>query len=664
MPRGFGRRSGDGRRAPRQPHRSVEESLLDYIDREKMFILPNTAACYTADDAIRTARLAREVGLSNWVKLEVIGDEKTLFPDNAGLLEATRVLVKEGFVVLPYTNDDMVNARRLIDAGAAAVMPLAAPIGSGLGIQNITNLRIMREMITEVPLIVDAGVGTASDAAMAMEMGADARPDEHGHRGGGRFGKDGDGDETGGRSRPAGFRCRDAWRRSSTRAPAVRWLGWSDEVEAARSPIPRNTLRERLKELDGRGDPETSALGDGRREVFDVVRQEPIGAARDSGQEHGNVRGMSNQMARIGDLQSARVGHDLGRHERDKTGIVVQYSARLRGVGASQAGQKIFLNFLAYGFGQNQPANARRAQRKHRFVQPPHGNDAGGQNIGIEEKPNALSLLQSTLPRSRDAPRSFAPALGYRARKRAHAPPAEFSIRLAGLIWRSSNTDAIASQRQAKTILLRDQHEAFADAKDRNRSAGAQPQVVAILFRNRKLPFFADARIHDVFNWRGRHAQYSSGRNILPCQFPRPAQLPAYRLSHGSMGERVEPRRLSPSGGCSTGTPLRPDTKSAKVSRCARVASASPFIVVQIAPSRNRKYSARSFDQPPGERLCTGIRARAASCHLDCLVPPTTPQCFRAFRASNRAPIPGQRVSRILIVLVAARRLELRTYGL
>jgi thiazole synthase len=150
-----------------------KESLLDYIDRSKFFILPNTAGCYTADDAVRTARLAREVGLSNWVKLEVIGDEKTLFPDNAGLLEATRVLVKEGFVVLPYTNDDVVNARRLVEAGAAAVMPLAAPIGSGLGIQNATNLRILREMITEVPLIVDAGVGTASDATVAMELGAD-----------------------------------------------------------------------------------------------------------------------------------------------------------------------------------------------------------------------------------------------------------------------------------------------------------------------------------------------------------------------------------------------------------------------------------------------------------------------------------------------------------
>lgn len=150
-----------------------QESLLDYIDTAKYFLLPNTAACFTADEAIRTARLGREAGMSNWVKLEVIGDERTLFPDNAGLIEATRVLAKEGFVVLPYTNDDLVNARRLIDAGAAAVMPLGAPIGSGLGIQNLTNLRILREMITEVPLIVDAGVGTASDAAIALELGFD-----------------------------------------------------------------------------------------------------------------------------------------------------------------------------------------------------------------------------------------------------------------------------------------------------------------------------------------------------------------------------------------------------------------------------------------------------------------------------------------------------------
>jgi thiazole synthase len=151
-----------------------KESLLDYIDRKKFFILPNTAGCYTGDEAIRTARLAREVGLSNWIKLEVIGDEKTLFPDNFELVRATGTLVKEGFVVLPYTNDDLISARRLIDAGAAAVMPLGAPIGSGLGIQNPANIRILREMITSVPLILDAGVGTASDATIAMELGADA----------------------------------------------------------------------------------------------------------------------------------------------------------------------------------------------------------------------------------------------------------------------------------------------------------------------------------------------------------------------------------------------------------------------------------------------------------------------------------------------------------
>jgi thiazole synthase len=151
----------------------TKESLLDYIDREKVFVLPNTAGCYSADEAVRTARLAREVGLSEWVKLEVIGDEKTLFPDTEQLIEATRTLVKEGFVVLPYTNDDLIAARKLVDAGAAAVMPLGAPIGSGMGIQNLANLRILRERITEVPLIVDAGVGTASDAAIAMELGAD-----------------------------------------------------------------------------------------------------------------------------------------------------------------------------------------------------------------------------------------------------------------------------------------------------------------------------------------------------------------------------------------------------------------------------------------------------------------------------------------------------------
>jgi thiazole synthase len=147
-------------------------SLLDHIPRH-MFVLPNTAACYTVDDAVRTARLGREAGLSNWVKLEVIGDERTLFPDTEALLAATRILVKEGFVVLPYTNDDPIVCRKLEEAGAAAVMPLGAPIGSGLGIQNPNNIRIIKETV-RVPVIVDAGVGTASDAAVAMELGADA----------------------------------------------------------------------------------------------------------------------------------------------------------------------------------------------------------------------------------------------------------------------------------------------------------------------------------------------------------------------------------------------------------------------------------------------------------------------------------------------------------
>jgi thiazole synthase len=150
-----------------------QPSLLDFIDLKKFAILPNTAACYTAEEAVRTARLAREVGLSDWVKVEVIGDQKTLFPDNEATLEATKILVKDGFTVLPYFSDDLIMAKKLIDAGAAAVMPLAAPIGSGLGIQNPNNLRIMREQITEVPIIVDAGVGTASDACFAMELGID-----------------------------------------------------------------------------------------------------------------------------------------------------------------------------------------------------------------------------------------------------------------------------------------------------------------------------------------------------------------------------------------------------------------------------------------------------------------------------------------------------------
>jgi thiazole synthase len=149
-----------------------KESVLDFIDRERFAILPNTAGCYTAEDAVRAARLGREAGLSEWVKLEVIGDEKTLYPDTAELVEATKILVSEGFVVLPYTSDDVVVAKKLEAAGAAAVMPLGAPIGSGLGIQNPGNLTLIREAIS-IPMIVDAGVGTASDAAVAMELGAD-----------------------------------------------------------------------------------------------------------------------------------------------------------------------------------------------------------------------------------------------------------------------------------------------------------------------------------------------------------------------------------------------------------------------------------------------------------------------------------------------------------
>jgi thiazole synthase len=151
-----------------------KESLLDFIDPKRYFLLPNTAGCSTADEAVRTARLGREVGLSDWVKIEVIGDQQTLYPDVQATIEATRILVKEGFTVLPYTSDDIVVAKRLLDAGASAIMPLGAPIGSGMGIQNQANIQILREMITSVPLIVDAGVGTASDAAVAMELGADA----------------------------------------------------------------------------------------------------------------------------------------------------------------------------------------------------------------------------------------------------------------------------------------------------------------------------------------------------------------------------------------------------------------------------------------------------------------------------------------------------------
>jgi thiazole synthase len=150
-----------------------KENLLDFIDPKKYTILPNTAGCYTADDAVRTCRLAREAGVGNLVKLEVIGDDRTLFPDTPATLEAARVLIQEGFLVLPYITDDPVTAKKLQEMGCAAVMPLAAPIGSGLGIRNPYNIRIILEHAT-VPVIVDAGVGSASDAAIAMEMGCDA----------------------------------------------------------------------------------------------------------------------------------------------------------------------------------------------------------------------------------------------------------------------------------------------------------------------------------------------------------------------------------------------------------------------------------------------------------------------------------------------------------
>jgi thiazole synthase len=150
-----------------------EASLMNWIDPARMRLLPNTALCYTADDAVRTCRLAEELGMSKWVKLEVLGDEKTLYPDVEETLKAARILVKEGFTVLPYTSDDPITARKLEDVGCAAVMPLAAPIGSGLGIRNPHNIRLIRETV-KVPVIVDAGVGTASDAAIAMELGVDA----------------------------------------------------------------------------------------------------------------------------------------------------------------------------------------------------------------------------------------------------------------------------------------------------------------------------------------------------------------------------------------------------------------------------------------------------------------------------------------------------------
>src|SRR5207248_360399 len=157
----------------RVPLDRSSESFLDHLD-PSLRILPNTAGCYSAEEAVRTARLAREVLQTELIKLEVIGDQVTLFPDNEQTLEAARVLIKEGFIVLPYFTDDLIMAKKLLDAGCAAVMPLAAPIGSGLGVQNPANLRIMREQLPDATIIVDAGVGTASDAAIAMELGMDA----------------------------------------------------------------------------------------------------------------------------------------------------------------------------------------------------------------------------------------------------------------------------------------------------------------------------------------------------------------------------------------------------------------------------------------------------------------------------------------------------------
>src|SRR5215468_11742132 len=157
----------------RVPLDRSRESFLDHLD-PSLQILPNTAGCFSAEEAVRTARLAREALSTEWIKLEVIGDQTTLFPDNEQTLDAARTLVKEGFIVLPYFTDDLIVAKKLLDAGCPAVMPLAAPIGSGLGVQNPTNLRIMREQLPQATIIVDAGVGTASDATIAMELGADA----------------------------------------------------------------------------------------------------------------------------------------------------------------------------------------------------------------------------------------------------------------------------------------------------------------------------------------------------------------------------------------------------------------------------------------------------------------------------------------------------------
>ena len=203
-----------------------KESLLDYIDPKKYFLLPNTAGCYTADEAIRAARLGREVGLSDWVKLEVIGDQATLYPDVQATLEATRVLVKEGFTVLPYTSDDIVFAKRLLDAGASAVMPLGAPIGSGLGIQNAANIRILREMITGVPS--DSRCRRRHGLRCGHRHGTGRRRGAHEYRNRGRPRRraDGRGDEARRHRRARSLSGRPHARRSCMRRQVPRWKAW------------------------------------------------------------------------------------------------------------------------------------------------------------------------------------------------------------------------------------------------------------------------------------------------------------------------------------------------------------------------------------------------------------------------------------------------------
>jgi thiazole-phosphate synthase len=152
---------------------TANESVIKYLEEKNLFFLPNTAGCYTAKDAVLTAQLARESLNTNWIKLEVIGDDETLFPDTVELLKAAERLLNDGFIVLAYTNDDPITCKKLYNLGCHAVMPLASPIGSGMGIRNPYNLQIIREQLPDIPLIIDAGIGTASDAAIAMELGYD-----------------------------------------------------------------------------------------------------------------------------------------------------------------------------------------------------------------------------------------------------------------------------------------------------------------------------------------------------------------------------------------------------------------------------------------------------------------------------------------------------------